>query len=247
MLEGAKLIGAGAATIALAGAAIGIGNVFSSLIHSSARHPSLAKQLFGYATLYIYMYLFFDFPKKWDKIRFVLSVFLLGYRFLILLFPMAMNIHIHVLFHGDDDLWRAVEPFISRGEATPVTLPEQDHPLFLSMEEEEEIRLGVVLDYQARIGALLQTLSNSFAQESAEDLAAATLLHKDEDLNDPDKLWVVHEGLLRDGHSSRYYFRAIDWVRAERQVRNGDLPLTFIIEDDGAEIGSPWTLPRISF
>jgi hypothetical protein len=31
MLEGAKLIGAGAATIALAGAAIGIGNVFSSL------------------------------------------------------------------------------------------------------------------------------------------------------------------------------------------------------------------------
>ena len=34
MLEGAKLIGAGAATIALAGAAVGIGNVFSSLIHS---------------------------------------------------------------------------------------------------------------------------------------------------------------------------------------------------------------------
>jgi len=30
MLEGAKLIGAGAATIALAGAAVGIGNVFSS-------------------------------------------------------------------------------------------------------------------------------------------------------------------------------------------------------------------------
>uniref|UniRef100_UPI003001199B Atp9 n=1 Tax=Phylloglossum drummondii TaxID=70003 RepID=UPI003001199B len=52
MLEGAKLIGAGAATIALAGAAVGIGNVFSSLIsepHSVARNPSLAKQLFGYA------------------------------------------------------------------------------------------------------------------------------------------------------------------------------------------------------
>ncbi|KAL0386700.1 UNVERIFIED_CONTAM: ATP synthase subunit, mitochondrial [Sesamum latifolium] len=48
MLEGAKLIGAGAATIALAGAAVGIGNVFSSLIHSVARNPSLAKQLFGY-------------------------------------------------------------------------------------------------------------------------------------------------------------------------------------------------------
>jgi F-type H+-transporting ATPase subunit c len=43
MLEGAKSIGAGAATIALAGAAVGIGNVFSSLIHSVARNPSLAK------------------------------------------------------------------------------------------------------------------------------------------------------------------------------------------------------------
>ena len=51
MLEGAKSMGAGAATIASAGAAVGIGNVFSSLIHSVARNPSLAKQLFGYAIL----------------------------------------------------------------------------------------------------------------------------------------------------------------------------------------------------
>ena len=51
MLEGAKSMGAGAATIALAGAAVGIGNVFSSLIHSVARNPSLAKQSFGYAIL----------------------------------------------------------------------------------------------------------------------------------------------------------------------------------------------------
>ena len=51
MLEGAKLMGAGAATIASAGAAVGIGNVFSSLIHSVARNPSLAKQSFGYAIL----------------------------------------------------------------------------------------------------------------------------------------------------------------------------------------------------
>ncbi|CAK9189876.1 unnamed protein product [Sphagnum troendelagicum] len=64
MLEGAKLvnIGAGAATIALAGAAVGIGNVFSIALkgntkitpiqpHSVARNPSLAKQLFGYAIL----------------------------------------------------------------------------------------------------------------------------------------------------------------------------------------------------
>ena len=46
MLEGAKSIGAGAATIALAGAAVGIGNVLSSSIHSVARNPSLAKQSF---------------------------------------------------------------------------------------------------------------------------------------------------------------------------------------------------------
>lgn len=51
MLEGAKSIGAGAATIALAGAAVGIGNVLSSSIHSVARNPSLAKQSFGYAIL----------------------------------------------------------------------------------------------------------------------------------------------------------------------------------------------------
>ncbi|GJU47489.1 NADH dehydrogenase subunit 5 [Tanacetum coccineum] len=51
MLEGAKLIGARATTIASAGAAIGIGNVLSSSIHSVARNPSLAKQTFGYAIL----------------------------------------------------------------------------------------------------------------------------------------------------------------------------------------------------
>ena len=33
MLEGAKSIGAGAATIALAGVAVGIGNVFRSCLH----------------------------------------------------------------------------------------------------------------------------------------------------------------------------------------------------------------------
>uniref|UniRef100_A0A453KPB8 ATP synthase subunit 9, mitochondrial n=1 Tax=Aegilops tauschii subsp. strangulata TaxID=200361 RepID=A0A453KPB8_AEGTS len=51
MLEGAKSIGAGAATIALAEADVGIRNVLSSLIHSMARNPSLAKQSFGYAIL----------------------------------------------------------------------------------------------------------------------------------------------------------------------------------------------------
>nr|APD51393.1 ATP synthase subunit 9 [Pelargonium citronellum] len=49
MYEGGKLIGAGAATISLAGAAVGIGHVFSALILGASRNPGLAKKLFGYA------------------------------------------------------------------------------------------------------------------------------------------------------------------------------------------------------
>ncbi|GMN65102.1 hypothetical protein TIFTF001_034172 [Ficus carica] len=51
LLDGAKSMGAGAAIIASVGAAVGIGNIFSSLIHSVAQNPSLAKQSFGYAIL----------------------------------------------------------------------------------------------------------------------------------------------------------------------------------------------------
>jgi F-type H+-transporting ATPase subunit c len=51
MLQSAKLIGAGLATISLAGSGVGIGIVFSSLIGSIARNPSLFKQLFVYAIL----------------------------------------------------------------------------------------------------------------------------------------------------------------------------------------------------
>ncbi|KEF51702.1 uncharacterized protein A1O9_12337 [Exophiala aquamarina CBS 119918] len=47
----AKLHGAGAATIGLAGAGIGIGTVFGSLIQGVARNPSLRGQLFSYAIL----------------------------------------------------------------------------------------------------------------------------------------------------------------------------------------------------
>nr|WRW51150.1 Mat-atp9i95g2c [Phylloglossum drummondii] len=48
MLEGAKLIGAGAATIALAGAAVGIGNVFSSLMCGASHlKPDDAKRPAG--------------------------------------------------------------------------------------------------------------------------------------------------------------------------------------------------------
>ncbi len=51
MLQSAKLVGAGLATVSLAGSGVGIGVVFSSLISSIARNPSLTKQLFVYAIL----------------------------------------------------------------------------------------------------------------------------------------------------------------------------------------------------
>jgi F-type H+-transporting ATPase subunit c len=49
MLQAAKVIGAGLSTIGLAGAGIGIGTVFSSLINSTARNPSVRKELFSLA------------------------------------------------------------------------------------------------------------------------------------------------------------------------------------------------------
>jgi len=51
MLQAAKFIGAGLATISLAGSGVGIGTVFAALINSIARNPSLGKQLFIYAIL----------------------------------------------------------------------------------------------------------------------------------------------------------------------------------------------------
>lgn len=51
MVEAAKLIGAGAATIGVAGSGAGIGTVFSGLITGYARNPSLKQQLFAYAIL----------------------------------------------------------------------------------------------------------------------------------------------------------------------------------------------------
>jgi F-type H+-transporting ATPase subunit c len=51
MTQAAKIIGSGLATIGLAGAGVGIGLVFGSLIEATARNPSLRQQLFGYAIL----------------------------------------------------------------------------------------------------------------------------------------------------------------------------------------------------
>merc|ERR1712013_762802 len=47
----AKFIGAGAATVGVAGSGAGIGPVFGSLIIGYARNPSLKQQLFSYAIL----------------------------------------------------------------------------------------------------------------------------------------------------------------------------------------------------
>ncbi len=51
MQDAAKLIGAGAATVGVAGSGAGIGSVFGSLITGYARNPSLKQQLFAYAIL----------------------------------------------------------------------------------------------------------------------------------------------------------------------------------------------------
>ena len=50
-LQAAKYIGAGLATTSLAGAGIGIGIVFSSLIIGISRNPSLKDELFKMAIL----------------------------------------------------------------------------------------------------------------------------------------------------------------------------------------------------
>jgi len=47
----AKYIGAGAATVGVAGAGAGIGTVFGSLVIGYARNPGLKQQLFSYAIL----------------------------------------------------------------------------------------------------------------------------------------------------------------------------------------------------
>lgn len=51
LVEASSNVGMGLATIGLAGAGVGIGTVFGSLIMGVARNPSLRGQLFAYAIL----------------------------------------------------------------------------------------------------------------------------------------------------------------------------------------------------
>ncbi|MAU40741.1 MAG: ATP F0F1 synthase subunit C [Kordiimonas sp.] len=46
-LEAAKMIGAGLATIALAGVGIGMGNIFGSFMQGALRNPAAAPKVFG--------------------------------------------------------------------------------------------------------------------------------------------------------------------------------------------------------
>src|SRR5207237_5251321 len=75
-LASAKMIGAGLACIALVGAGVGIGNVFSALINSVARNPASQAQvqpfaflvfaldeaagLFGLAIAVLILFVFYD-------------------------------------------------------------------------------------------------------------------------------------------------------------------------------------------
>ena len=49
LLQAAKFIGAGLATIGLAGAGVGIGTVFGALVIGVSRNPSLKDELFKLA------------------------------------------------------------------------------------------------------------------------------------------------------------------------------------------------------
>ena len=51
LIVAAKFIGAGLATIGLAGAGAGIGSVFNGLLQGTARNPSIQADLFRFAIL----------------------------------------------------------------------------------------------------------------------------------------------------------------------------------------------------
>ncbi|MFP4126142.1 MAG: ATP synthase subunit C family protein [Alphaproteobacteria bacterium] len=50
-LEAAKMIGAGLATFALFGVGLGIGNIFSTLISTVGRNPSVQQRVFPFAII----------------------------------------------------------------------------------------------------------------------------------------------------------------------------------------------------
>ncbi|CAN6210719.1 unnamed protein product [Urochloa humidicola] len=196
----------------------------------------------------MYLYLIFHLPILINRIILALSFCFLTIRFLLPLWNFASPLFapealVFDSFYSsaapivslmDDDLARAVRPFLPQGGEASVTIDKRG-----PLTKGEEARLAEVLRLQELISTLLTNLnakssvwSNHFAGESAEDLAASTLFHKEEDLNDPEKLQVVYGDLQSLKENSRYYFRTITWVRTEKKVRSGELPITFITKDD---------------
>lgn len=55
-IEAAKLIGAGLATIGVAGAGVGIGNIFGQYVAGSMRNPGAASKVFGKRWSYIFSF-----------------------------------------------------------------------------------------------------------------------------------------------------------------------------------------------
>ena len=51
IVQAAKLVGAGLATISISGTGIGIGIIFSAIISAYSRTPEHARQIFTYAIL----------------------------------------------------------------------------------------------------------------------------------------------------------------------------------------------------
>ncbi len=51
LLQSAKLVGAGVATLALTGVGLGVGLVFAAFIQGVSRNPSLQQKLFGITIL----------------------------------------------------------------------------------------------------------------------------------------------------------------------------------------------------
>jgi len=50
-MDAARLVGAGLATIGMAGSGVGVGVVFAALILGCSRSPGLLEQIFSYAIL----------------------------------------------------------------------------------------------------------------------------------------------------------------------------------------------------
>ncbi|TSM68873.1 Cyclic AMP-dependent transcription factor ATF-2 [Bagarius yarrelli] len=116
----AKFIGAGAATVGVAGSGAGIGTVFGSLIIGYARNPSLKQQLFSYAILGF-------------ALSEAMGLFCLMVAFLILF---AMRRHRETLNMSDD------KPFLCTAPGCGQRFTNEDHLAVHKHKHEMTLRFG---------------------------------------------------------------------------------------------------------